>query len=50
LRLRYDEPLSNFGFELNLRRYSKAADLVNADDNCACALASTAGLCRLTPG
>jgi len=30
LKLQYDEPLSNFAFKFNLRRYNKALKEVNA--------------------
>jgi hypothetical protein len=40
LTLKYDEPLSNFAFNFNLRHYSMATAVVPA--------ARTVGRCRLT--
>ena len=57
LKLRYDEPLSNFGFNLNLRRSSEVVKLTGHDDtvdSCAWSpsgtrLASTSDDCTVRP-
>jgi hypothetical protein len=33
LKLKYDEPLSNVGFKINLRRYDKEAGTVTAQSS-----------------
>jgi len=51
LNVKYDEPVSNFAFNFNLRHYSEAAGKGNGNGGAGTKRArDTVGWCRLTTG